>query len=145
MNPKMQPNMLCKLRRRALSVLAACVLLATLTACSLTGSGEGENLEFTIVSEEKIPEELMTLIEERLTEPFQLTFHDGESLYIVIGYGEQSVGGYSIAVDRLDQTDTAICVDTTLIGPQDPSADAAPSYPYIVIRLDYIELPVNFE
>lgn len=133
------------LRQHALSLFAACAILCTLAACSLTGSDEGENLGFTIVSEEKVPEELMTLIDERLTEPFRLTFHDGAYLYIVIGYGEQSVGGYSIAVDELCQTDTAICVDTTLIGPQDSSSDSTPSYPYIVIKLDYVELPVNFK
>lgn len=141
----MNPKTIHKLWKAAASLLAMCTLLCTLAACTLTGSGEGESLGFTIVSEEKVPEELMTLIEERLSEPFQLTFHDGDYLYIVIGYGEQSVGGYSIAVDELCQTDTAVCVDTTLIGPQDPDADTAPSYPYIVIKLDYIELPVNFE
>lgn len=134
-----------KLHGRMLSLLVGCAVLFSLAACSLTGSDEGETLGFTIVSEEKVPEELLTLIDERLTEPFQLTFHDGDYLYIVIGYGEQSVGGYSIAVDKLCQTDTAVCVDTTLIGPEDPPADTAPSYPYIVIKLDYIELPVNFE
>lgn len=141
----MNPKNIRKLREKAVALLAVCALTCALAACSVTGSGEGENLGFTIVSEEKVPEELMTLIDERLTEPFQLTFHDGDYLYIVIGYGEQSVGGYSIAVDELCRTDTSVCVDTTLIGPDDPSADTAPSYPYIVIKLDYIELPVNFE
>ena len=89
-------------------------MTAVLGALLLTGCGllSKENvklrdLDFTVLSEEKIPEELKTVIAEKGTEPFQLTYSDNQNLYISIGYGEQKTGGYSIAVDALYLTDNA--------------------------------------
>ena len=99
-------------------------MTAVLGALLLTGCGllSKENvklrdLDFTVLSEEKIPEELKTVIAEKGTEPFQLTYSDNQNLYISIGYGEQKTGGYSIAVDALYLTDDAIHVSTSLLGP----------------------------
>ena len=69
-----------------------------------------------------------------------------EYLYICSGYGEQATGGYSIAVNELYLTDTAIYVSTSLLGPE--SADKSnktPSYPYIVIKMEYLDQTVIFE
>ena len=104
------------------------------------------DLDFTVLSEEKIPEELMSIIEEKKKEPFQITYTDKEYLYICTGYGEQATGGYSIAVNELYLTDTAVYVSTSLLGPE--SADknnATPSYPYIVIKTEYLDQTVIFE
>lgn len=105
-----------------------------------------KDLDFVVLSEEKIPEELSSIIEERKAEPFQLTYTDPDSLYICIGYGEQATGGYSIAVNELYLTDNAIYVNTELLGPE-PSekSNATPSFPFIVIRTELSELPVIFE
>ncbi len=74
-------------------------MTAVLGALLLTGCGllSKENvklrdLDFTVLSEEKIPEELKTVIAEKGTEPFQLTYSDNQNLYISIGYGEQKTG-----------------------------------------------------
>lgn len=104
------------------------------------------DLDFTVLSEEKIPEELMSILEEKKKEPFQITYTDKEYLYICVGYGEQATGGYSIAVNELYLTDTAVYVSTSLLGPE--SADknnATPSYPYIVIKTEYLDQTVIFE
>lgn len=104
------------------------------------------DLDFTVLSEEKIPEELQKIIEEKKKEPFQITYTDKEYLYICSGYGEQATGGYSIAVNELYLTDTAIYVSTSLLGPE--SADKGnktPSYPYIVIKTEYLDQTVIFE
>ena len=47
------------------------------------------DLDFTVLSEEKIPEELKTVIAEKGTEPFKLTYSDNQNLYISIGYGDR--------------------------------------------------------
>ena len=127
--------------------------LAVVTAAMLSGctflSEERiklRDIDFTVLSEEKIPEELMTIIEEKKKEPFQITYTDKEYLYICAGYGEQTTGGYSIAVNELYLTDTAVYVSTSLLGPE--SADknnATPSYPYIVIKTEYLDQTVIFE
>lgn len=107
-----------------------------------------KDLEFTVLAEDNIPEELKTVIEEKKANAFKVTYQDNGFLYICIGYGEQVSGGYSITVNDLYLTENAIYVDTTLLGP-DPAEDSAakrntPSYPYIVIKTEFIDKPVVF-
>lgn len=104
------------------------------------------DLDFTVLSEEKIPQELMTIIQEKKGEPFKLTYSDNDHLYISIGYGEQATGGYSIAVNELYLTDNAIYVNTSLLGPEDTvQGEKAPSYPCIVIKTEKLDETVIFE
>ncbi len=132
---------------------AVALLLVLLTALMLAGCSmlseervKLQDLGFTVVSEEKIPDELKTIIDEKKADPFKLTYSADEYLYIVIGYGQQSSGGYSIAVNELYLTEDAIYVNTTLLGPEEADiANKVPSCPYIVLKLDYMEKPVVFE
>ena len=55
-----------------------------------------EDIEFTVLSEDEIPEELMGQIEEKKQEEFKLTYSDNSNLYIARGYGKQESSGYSI-------------------------------------------------
>ena len=129
------------------------ILLTGLCMCMLSGcsmlSDENvklQDLGFTVVSEEKLSDELKTIIDEKKAEPFKLTYSDDEFLYIVIGYGTQESGGYSIAVNELYLTEDSIYVNTTLLGPDNAeSAEKVPSCPYIVLKIDYIDKPVVFE
>lgn len=124
------------------------VVVLMLSGCTLLSEERVKlrDLDFTVLSEEKIPEELKKLIEEKKMEPFKLTYSDNEHLYICIGYGEQTTGGYSIAVNELYLTDTAICVSTSLLGPDvSEKRNEVPTYPYIVIKTEYLEQPVVFE
>ena len=76
----------------------------------------------------------------------EMTILSKEYLYICIGYGKQDTGGYSIAVDELYQTEDAIYISTSLLGPGETEKGAtAPSYPYIVVRVENLKLPVIFE
>lgn len=93
-----------------------------------------------------IPEELKAVLEERKSQPFQITYTDNQYLYICIGYGEQETGGYSIAVDALYLTETNICAGTSLLGPElSEKSNKTPSYPYIVLKTEYMEQTVLFE
>lgn len=104
------------------------------------------DLDFTVLSEEKIPEELKNILEERKNAPFQVTYTDNVNLYICIGYGEQKTGGYSIAVEELYLTDSNIYVNTSLLGPEaGEKSNKIPSYPYIVIKTEFLEQTVIFE
>lgn len=104
------------------------------------------DLDFTVLSEEKIPDELKTIVEERKAENFKLTYSDKQYLYICIGYGEQETGGYSIAVNELYLTDNAIYVSTSLLGPEaSEKSNKTPSYPYIVIKTEFLDQTVIFE
>lgn len=131
-------------------------VLGTMMLCLLTGCAKEKDpmekikdLEFTVLAEENIPEELRSVIEEKKGNAFKVTYQDNGFLYICIGYGEQVSGGYSITVNGLYLTENAIYADTTLLGP-DP-ADAAgakkdaPSYPYIVLKTEFVDKPVVFD
>lgn len=120
----------------------------TISGCAI-GSGKDtrlRNLDFTVVSEELLPEELKNLIAERQNAEFKLTYNDNGSLYICVGYGEQQTGGYSIAVEDLYLTDNAICIKTSLLGPSpEEKTGNAPSYPFIVVKTEFLDKPVAFE
>ena len=104
------------------------------------------DLDFTVLSEEKIPEELKSIIEEKKAQPFKLTYSDNEYLFICIGYGEQATGGYSIAVNELYLTDSAIHVNTQLLGPENSERGSnVPSYPFIVIKTEFLDQTVIFD
>lgn len=130
------------------------VTLCLLTGCASAGGGKGKDplekikdLEFTVLADENIPEELKTVIEEKKGKAFKVTYQDNGFLYICIGYGEQVSGGYSITVNDLYLTENAIYADTTLLGP-DPADTTvkkdSPSYPYIVIKTEFVDKPVVF-
>ena len=121
----------------------------------LTGCGEKrdnlakiKDLEFTVIAEENIPEELLKAIEEKKTEGFKITYQDKGFVYICTGYGEQETGGYSITVNGLYETENAVYFDTTLIGPkpgENEGKKGSKSYPYIVVKTEMIDKPVVFE
>lgn len=131
--------------KRVLALLLCLAVLCGLCGCSLMSTEEIKlrDLDFTILGEEKVPEELATMIEERKTDAFKMTYSDNQNLYICVGYGQQETGGYSITVDELYLTEEAIYVQTTLLGPDvSEKGNKTPSYPYIVIKTEYLDLPV---
>jgi PrcB C-terminal len=136
--------------KRFLGVIIAVVIavLFTLNGCSMEEPSNEKlrDLEFTIVEESDIPEELFKIIEEKKASEFKITYTDNESLYICIGYGEQKTGGYSIAVNDLYLTSNAIFINTNLIGPsKDEKISEALSYPYVVVKTEYMDKSVVFE
>lgn len=140
-------------RRRGKVVLTAALFLWAFMARFLTGcSVEKEDqdkvrdLEFAVVSETELPEELAKLVAEKKAAPFKLTYSNDQGLYIVVGYGEQATGGYSIAVRELYLTENSIVVDTELLGPQKgEKVGVEKSYPFLVIQTEYLENPVIFQ
>lgn len=127
-----------------------CILLIAALLCGCSMNSEERiklrDLDFTILSEEMIPKELLTVIEEKKAESFKLTYSDKENLYIVIGYGQQETGGYSITVNELYLTDNAIYINTSLLGPDaSEKSKQDPSWPYIVIKTELLDQTVIFE
>lgn len=126
----------------------AIVLILAIIVC-FTGCKEEEkirDLDFTVVSPECVPKELLAEIESKKQEEFQMSFQDGNYLYLCVGYGTQETGGYSICVKDLYLTDSSIVLDTTLLGPKHTKDKkvVGESYPYIVIKTEYIDAVVIF-
>jgi hypothetical protein len=136
-------------KQKVFVFLALLIMAVTaLTGCEF-GKDEEErvkDLEFTVVTEAEIPQELKQIIADKQQSPFKLTYTDDKNLFIVIGYGKQNSGGYSIAVDDLYLTDNSIVIDTDLIGPEKgENTGNESSYPFIVVKTELSELPVVFQ
>ncbi|MDW2798688.1 protease complex subunit PrcB family protein [Clostridium boliviensis] len=124
------------------------LVVRTLSGCTVNGDNGDKvrDLDFSVVADTDIPQELKQIIAEKQQSPFKLTYSDDKNLYIVVGYGKQDTGGYSIAVNDLYLTDNSIVLDTELIGPEKgENTGTEPSYPFIVIRTEMSELPVVFQ
>ena len=124
------------------------VVLIFFTGCQFQSNSTNKvkDLEFTIVEEGKLPEKLSQAIQEKKKDVFKLTFQDQGQLFICVGYGEQPTGGYSISVEELYLTENAVCFDTTLKGPgPEEQLTNTPSYPYIVVLTEDLQLPVVFQ
>ena len=104
------------------------------------------DIDFTVVKEEDIPEELMTKIKEKETTRLKLTYADQGALYIAEGYGEQPTSGYSIEVKECFETKNAIYLHTNLIGPsKEERIVEKATYPYIVIKMEFVDKNVVFQ
>lgn len=135
---------------RFISVCMVMLMCLTVIACGAKQKTDPleklKDLEFSVIAEDNLPEELYTMIEEKRESSFKLTFQDQGFLYICVGYGQQQSGGYSIAVNELYETSNAIYIDTNLIGPSaDEKKHNSPSYPVIVVKMEFIDKPVVFD
>ena len=135
--------------KKLICTVIVVILALGVTACDLgiklndahQGAGEKvRDLEYTILSDERIPEELMPLLEERKEEPFEMTYNDKEYLYICIGYGRQEYSGHSVVVNELFLGENGILVDTSLIGPEAGKEKInTVQFPIIVLKTELIE------
>ncbi len=133
---------------KRISVLLICLITIMLTGCKSEKADikKIKDLEFTVVEDADVPEELMKMIEEKKAEAFKMTFKSEDYLYIIVGYGAKPTGGYSIAVNELFLTSKAIYFDTDLIGPEKTeSVSDAVTYPYIVVKLEKLDKRVLFK
>lgn len=130
-----------------MAALLMITVLVTLYGCGIekTDGNRLQDLEYEII-EDEIPKELAEKIEEKKSADFKLTYENDKYLYIVRGYGEQETGGYSIQILDLYLTQNAVVLHTNLKGPsKDEVKNAAPSYPYIVIRIEHTDKNVIFQ
>lgn len=126
------------------AVLAAFLCLA----CTTEKENETKirDLEFSIVREEDIPEELKSVIESKKHQIFKLSYEDNGQLYIATGYGEQKTGGYSIQVKELYLSKNAVYFHTELQGPKKEEINnEAKSYPYIVVKTEARDESIVFQ
>lgn len=132
--------------------ISVCLLFVFLLVC-LCGCGvlhqenkEKHKLDFTVLAPEDVPIQCETQIEKEKKSSFGFTFSDEQFLYICVGYGEQKSSGYSVCVNDLYVAGEEVYVDTTLIGPkQEERTEQINTYPYIVIKTEYIEQNVIFD
>lgn len=114
--------------------------------CEKKEEKKTSSVDFTVVTESDMPKDLKKLIKERRKNPFELSYSDGSYLYIAKGYGRQETSDYSIVVNDFYISDDNLVFDTDLSGPgKDANVSHKASFPYIVIKTEYIENPVIFK
>lgn len=122
-----------------------CVVLCVTTGCvtDTEGGQKLRDIEFTVLDKDAVPPEFAARIKEGQSESFFMTYADQGYLYIAKGYGERPTSGYSVEVNALYETEDALHVHTSLLGPEkgEETKDAA-TFPYVVIQLEYIEKEV---
>ncbi len=132
---------------RVKRMLAALLGICLLAGCGIEEqpAGKEADLEYTLVAQTDIPQELLTQIEGAKTEEMKLIYSDGGCLYLVKGYGEQPAGS-SIQVLELYQSKDGIVFDTQLVGGgENKGEDTTSAYPYIVVKLLCDEQNVVFQ
>ena len=130
------------------TVLTSLFCIFFLTGCieSSTEKGKIRDLEYTVVCEDNLPEELQKGIKERKAKEFKISYSDGSFLYICRGYGEQETGGYSIRVTDLYLSEDGIVFATEFIGPdKSENVPQVSSYPVITVKTEIIDKPLIFE
>ena len=129
-----------------LSLITVFITLTTGCSTEKLSTEKLRDIDFTVVDEDDIPEELEGMIDEKEENPFKLTYADDGELYIAVGYGAQPTTGYSIQVKELYESKNAIYIHTNLIGPaKDEKILERETHPYIVVKLEYIDKNVVFE
>ncbi len=102
-----------------------------------------KDLEYTVLEESEVPEELLTKIGEQKTGAFDITYQSDGYLYIARGYGTQKTSGYSIQILELYESTEGIVFSSELIGPRrDELVLQIETWPYIVIKMQDIGLEV---
>lgn len=136
-----------KFMKKTVSLLCLAVLFLTFGGCRMVRIEEGNKtpLTYTVTEDSQVPAELKELIEEKKESEFQIAYQRGTELFLAKGYGRQMSGGYSIQVEGLSASSNAIFFETKLIGPTEKIQGGEPSYPYIVIRTEYRDCPVQFQ
>ncbi len=131
--------------RKAVLILAAFVFF--MSGCSAEKEEvKLKDIEFTVLQEADVPEALLKTINESKKEAFMTTYQEEGYLYIARGYGEQNSGGYSIAVNGVYLTESDIVFSSELLGPsQQDLVSLVCTYPYIVVKIEFIDKSVIFK
>ena len=108
-NKRNQYHLIC----RVISI-CLCALFCLSFGCTSKKEERLQEIDFTVVDDDEIPEELKTIIDQKKTGEFKLTYADQDELYIVVGYGKQLTGGYSIQFPDVYLTKENIVVTSVL-------------------------------
>jgi hypothetical protein len=123
----------------------------------VTGCGTGEEVQsrkvaYELCSETMLPDELLSLIEDKSGERFAFSYSTNEYTYIAVGYGMHDRDGYVVELKNIFTTDYACFVECGILTQEylDSLEDGVhicsqPSMaPYLVIRCGRLSVPVMF-
>lgn len=133
--------------KSAITIILSVVLATYINGCNVENIDEEKirDLEYVIVEEEHIPEEVYEQVIADQDEFCRKAYVCSDKLYIVVCYGAQPTEGYTIEVNQLYESSNAVIVETTLKGPSgmDKVAEVI-TYPYIVLQVENVDKTVVF-
>ena len=131
--------------KKILIVILVICLFSGCTSTKVTHEDK-KQVDFTVVERSAVPPELLKIIEEKKADEFTMSYTLDGYLYIAVGYGAKSTGGYSIQVEELYETKSNLGINTTLVGPKSGEAvNKMATYPFIVVKTEYIDKNIVFE
>lgn len=137
------------MRKNKIDILVCIFLIFVCSVCGLWGCGKTETevtqLDYTVVEDKDIPQELKNIIDEKKESTIRLTYNTDEYTYAVAGYGTMGTSGYSICVNSVSLGTDSIYVDIDLLGPKPQEQVAKVSTtPYIVLKMEKRDETVVF-
>lgn len=111
-------------------------------------SDSGDTLTYDICDETMLPDELLTIINKKKEKPFNLVYSNSTYTYIVMAAGMQERDDVGVELEEMYKDDNAIYVRGILrqvATPTDGVKGDNVSFPYIVIRILKMDLPVIFK
>lgn len=111
-------------------------------------SDSGESLLYDVCDETMLPDELVTIIDKKKENPFNLVYSNSTYTYIVIAAGMQERDDVGVTLEEMYKDDNAIYIKGVLrqvATPTDGVKGDNVSFPYMVVRIVKMDLPVVFK
>ncbi len=100
----------------------------------------GNDITYSIVEDEDIPEEMASIIEKEMTEGNAQVILFENSQYVFIGLGERNTGGYGIHIDHVKDVEGSISILYNETKPNKESMTLQViTYPYVVLRIHSVQ------
>ena len=91
-------------------------------------------------------EEMTEVIGQLKKKAFHFVYSDQGKTYLAEGYGACPTTGYTIEVKELYETEHAVCLHTSLMGPATgEETKEITTFPYIVVEISETEKEVMFD
>ena len=105
-----------------------------------------KDLEYILIEQEHLPEEMTEVLGQLKKKAFHFVYSDQGKTYLAEGYGACPTTGYTIEVKKLSETEHAVCLHTSLMGPATgEETKAPPTFPSIVVETRAPEKEVMFD
>ena len=97
-----------------------------------------KDLEYILIDQEHLPE--------LKKKAFHFVYSDQGKTYLAEGYGACPTTGYTIEVKKLYETEHAVCLNTSLMGPATgEETKEITTFPYVVVEISETEKEVMFD
>ena len=105
-----------------------------------------KDLEYILIDQEHLPEEMIEVLGQLKKKAFHFVYSDQGKTYLAEGYGACPTTGYTIEVKELYETEHAVCLNTSLMGPATgEETKEITTFPYIVVEISETEKEVMFD